>query len=192
MLLKAFALLLAYFLGSIPTGQVLSSLRTGGDLRELGSGNIGATNAFRVGGRSLGAWTLAGDMGKGILAICFAKAAFEDPGMVAFAGFLAIVGHCFSVYLAFEGGKGVATAAGVFLALSVPVGFFSLLVWVGVFWWQRKASLASLAAVVALPLLCLGVRPDLLLAALATAALVTWRHRPNIERLLAGEESAMR
>jgi glycerol-3-phosphate acyltransferase PlsY len=187
--LKLFTLFLAYGLGSIPFGLLICMGFAGKDPRTEGSENIGATNVARIAGTGLGAATLALDAGKGFLAVCLARVAFDDPVWLGVAALLAVVGHCYSVLLDFNGGKGVATAAGAFLALAPLVLLVDLVVWGAVLWWGRKSSLASLAAAGALPLLCAAWAPEYLHTALLVLVLLVYRHKNNITRLYAGEES---
>jgi glycerol-3-phosphate acyltransferase PlsY len=186
--LKLFTLFLAYGLGSIPFGLLICMGFAGKDPRLEGSKNIGATNVARIAGTGLGAATLALDAGKGFLAVCLARIVFDDPVWLGVAALLAVVGHCYSVLLDFTGGKGVATAAGAFLALAPLVLLVDLVVWGAVLWWVRKSSLASLAATGALPLLCAAWAPEYLHTSLLILVLLVYQHRSNIERIMAGEE----
>jgi acyl phosphate:glycerol-3-phosphate acyltransferase len=189
-------LLTAYFLGSIPFGLLMARLFGGGDVRKTGSGNIGATNVARVAGPLAGILTLLLDAGKGWFAVWLAVRFMHGEALaMVLAGFFAMLGHCFPVWLRFRGGKGVATAAGVFLALSpaaMLAGFILFLLVVG-FW--RYVSLASIAAAAALPLLIyllwaphFAPPQSVTLTSLAIAALVIYQHRGNIGRLARGEE----
>jgi acyl phosphate:glycerol-3-phosphate acyltransferase len=187
---------LGYLLGSIPFGYLLVRATGGGDIRFIGSGNIGATNVARASGWAVGVATLLLDAAKGFLAVWLAQR-FSNGNIrfMMFAGFAAIVGHVFPVWLKFEGGKGVATALGVFLAICWPalaaaVFLFLLVV---VFW--RYVSLASISAAASLPLLVyLLYAPRhapptaVSVSTLLAAVLVIVKHRDNIERLLAGTE----
>jgi len=186
--LKLFTLFLAYGLGSIPFGLVVCMGFAGRDPRLEGSENIGATNVARIAGTGLGAATLALDAGKGFLAVCLARVVFDDPVWLGVAALLAVVGHCYSVLLDFSGGKGVATAAGAFLALAPLVLLVDLVVWGSVLWWGRKSSLASLAAAGALPLLCAAWAPEYLQTSLLVLVLLIYRHKENLRRLMSGEE----
>jgi len=184
--------LLAYLLGSIPFGLLLTRLAGLGDIRKIGSGNIGATNVLRTGRRGLAALTLLLDFGKGLAAVLLAGS--FGPDMAIFAGFGVLLGHMFPVWLGFKGGKGVATAGGVLLALNWQVGLGALVAWIVVAAVFRYSSLAALAAgVVATPsAYWLTGRIDLTEIVGLIALLVILRHRTNIARLLRGEESKIR
>ncbi len=187
---------IGYLLGAIPFGYLLVRATGGGDIRFIGSGNIGATNVARASGWAVGAATLILDSAKGFFAVWIAGH-FSGGNIryMMFAGLAAIIGHVFPIWLKFEGGKGVATALGVFLgicwpALAAAVALFILMV---LFW--RYVSLASISAAAALPLLVYllyapGHAPPTAVSVctLLAAALVIVKHRDNIERLLAGTE----
>jgi glycerol-3-phosphate acyltransferase PlsY len=182
----------AYLLGAVPFGYLTFRLLRGKDIRAEGSGNIGAANVTRSAGLAAGAATLVLDFAKGYLAVfAAARLAEGDSWVAAAAGLAAVLGHVFPVYLRFRGGKGVATAAGVFGALAPRPVLLALLVFVIVFAAFRYVSLASIAGAGAVPvwMLLLGVssRPALL-SACATALLIIARHYSNIRRLLAGTE----
>ncbi|HEX9776947.1 MAG TPA: glycerol-3-phosphate 1-O-acyltransferase PlsY, partial [Geopsychrobacteraceae bacterium] len=182
----------AYLLGAIPTGVILTRLTGKEDIRQAGSGNIGATNVYRVAGRTLGALTLVGDCLKGVVPVLVAGQLFALTGIpLALVALAAFVGHCFPVYLGFKGGKGVATALGVFLVLSPLAILGALAVFVLVLWKWRYISLASVSAAAVIPLLVLAIERSwpLFAATLVIAAIVIWRHRSNIERLKSGGES---
>ena len=186
----------SYLLGSIPFGYLLVRLRSGRDVRSVGSGNIGATNVVRAAGWSTGVATLILDLAKGMFAVWLAGH-FSDGNIriMMFAGLAAILGHIFRVWLKFSGGKGVATALGVFLmiswtAVAAAVAVFAIVV---LFW--RYVSLASVSAAAALPLLVYllyapGHAPPTVVTAgtLLTSVLIIVKHRKNIERLMAGTE----
>jgi acyl phosphate:glycerol-3-phosphate acyltransferase len=190
------ALAIAYLLGSIPFGYVIVKLREGRDIRRAGSGNIGAANVTRTLGVAAGLLTLLLDAAKGSLAVAIAsRLAHGNMRWLMAAGLLAIAGHLFPVWLGFRGGRGVATAAGVFLLLSWKAVLAAAVVWlVAVLWW-RYVSLGSVLAAASLPLLVYvlyvpGHRPPLVVS-LGTACasiLVIVRHRANLERLAAGTE----
>lgn len=178
----------AYLLGSVPFGIVMARLFGLGDLRRIGSGNIGATNVLRTGNKLAAALTLIGDAGKGGAAVLMARAVVgEDAAQVA--GLAAFLGHLFPVFLGFSGGKGVATFLGVLLALAWPVGLAACGTWIAVAALSRYSSLAALGAAAATPLWALVfARPDLVILVLLLAALVFSKHRENIARLGAGTE----
>jgi glycerol-3-phosphate acyltransferase PlsY len=179
---------LGYLLGSVPYGLILTRAAGLGDIRAIGSGNIGATNVLRTGSKGLAAATLVLDVLKGAAALILARLWWgEEAALVA--GVAAMAGHAFPVWLGFRGGKGVATGAGVLLAAQWWLGLAALAVWLGVVALTRISSAGALAACAAAPILA-ALSGDLRLAlfAAALAALIAWRHRPNIARLLAGTE----
>ena len=179
------ALLLGYALGSVPFGLLLAKAAGKGDIREVGSGNIGATNVLRTGSKWLAAAVLLLDAGKGFAAVWLAIHFWGD--FAGGAGLGAVLGHCFPVWLKFKGGKGVATAFGACLGFGWPFGLADAAVWLVVLALTRISSLAGMSAVVATPLVALALGwIDLVL--IGTAAIVIWQHRANIRRLLAGEE----
>jgi glycerol-3-phosphate acyltransferase PlsY len=177
-----------YLLGSIPFGLLLTRLAGLGDIRAIGSGNIGATNVLRTGNKWLAAATLLLDGAKGAAAVALAtQYGGFVPGLCAGLG--AVLGHLFPVWLGFRGGKGVATGLGVLLAASPPVGAFACVVWAAVAALFRISSAAALAAFALAPLAALVVNGrNTTLLALAIAVLVVVRHEANIRRLLAGTE----
>lgn len=181
----------AYLIGAIPTGVILTRIAGGEDIRKSGSGNIGATNVYRVAGRTLGVITLLGDCLKGLLPVLVARQSQISTPAVAAVALAAFIGHCYPVYLGFKGGKGVATALGIFLVLSPKSVLAALLVFVFVLWKWRFISLASISAAAFIPafiILFTGSLP-LFCTTLAIAAIVIWRHRGNIERLRQGNEN---
>jgi glycerol-3-phosphate acyltransferase PlsY len=182
------ALVAGYLLGSIPFGLVLTRLAGLGDIRRMGSGNIGATNVLRTGNKALAATTLLLDAGKGAAAALIALH-FYGYDMAVTAAFGAFLGHLFPVWLKFRGGKGVATALGVLLALGWPVGLIACAVWLVVAAVFRYSSLAALLALASAPVAAWFLpNPQLAQLALAIAVLVWAKHHANIRRLLAGEE----
>lgn len=177
-----------YLFGSIPFGLLLTRLAGLGDIREIGSGNIGATNVLRTGSKGLAAATLLLDAAKGAFAVGLFRY-LGPPDAAIWAGLGAVIGHLFPVWLGFKGGKGVATALGVLLTASWPVGLVSCAVWLVVAGLGRFSSLAALAAMVAAPVAALFLADGKVAwLALAIAVLVIARHRENIRRLLAGTE----
>lgn len=192
MLQTALALLAAYLIGAIPFGVVLTRLAGVGDVRASGSGNIGATNVYRTFGRRLGLLTLAMDALKGLVPVLLAGGLFDfsttEVALVAVAAFL---GHCYPIYLGFKGGKGVATALGIYLVLSPLSVLCALLLFGSILWHWRYVSLASVSAAAAIPLL-VGLFEQswaLVLATLFISVMVIVRHRSNIERLRNGTET---
>jgi glycerol-3-phosphate acyltransferase PlsY len=182
-------LIVGYLLGSIPFGLILTRLAGTGDIRSLGSGNIGATNVLRTGRRGLAAATLLGDMLKGAVAVLVMKnVGGTDPALAA--GFAAVLGHVFPVWLNFKGGKGVATYIGVLIAVSWPVALSFCIVWIVVAGLFRYSSLAGLIATLVTPaLLWVFVRGNADWVFAILTALVWFMHRGNISRLLAGTET---
>ena len=190
------AAILGYLLGSIPFGLLLTRAAGLGDVRQIGSGNIGATNVLRTGNRGLAAATLVLDAFKGAAAVLLAG--YFWPGdAVLVAGFAAFLGHCYPVWLGFKGGKGVATMIGVLLGLAWPVGLIFCAVWLAIALAQRLSSLSALTAAVTAPIFAYvvwlmgwtsldGVRFAATTAVLAV--LLIWNHRANIGRLIAGTE----
>ena len=182
------AAIFGYMLGSIPFGLVLTKAAGLGDIRNIGSGNIGATNVLRTGNKALAAATLVLDALKGLVALLIARWLWgEDAALVA--GVAAMAGHAFPVWLGFNGGKGVATGAGVMLAAAPWLGVTALAFWAAVFAATRISSAAALTACVVAPVgaLLFGDM-KLTLFALGLSALITWRHKANIQRLFAGTE----
>ena len=183
----AMALLTGYLLGSIPFGLVLTRFAGAGDLRAIGSGNIGATNVLRTGRKGLAATTLLLDLGKGAAAVLIGE--WLWPGAGALGGMAAFLGPCYPVWLKFRGGKGVATLMGVVLALHWPSGLVYAGVWLGVLALLRISSLGGMVAAISAPVSAAAFgRFDLVLLLLALALIVLWKHRANIDRLLAGTE----
>ena len=184
------AFLGGYLLGSLPFGIILARLFGLGDLRSVGSGNIGATNVLRTGRKDLAAATLLLDAGKGAVAVLIA-AELGGPDTALMAGLGAVLGHLFPVWLRFRGGKGMATTLGVFWALAWPVGLAACLTWLAIAALLRYSSLASLVASAAAPIYAWVFMADLQLVqmTLILAILVWLRHHANIRRLFKGEES---
>lgn len=181
------ALCLGYALGSIPFGVILTRLTGAGDLRAIGSGNIGATNVLRTGRKGLAAATLLLDMAKGAAAVLIAWRWFPEAAGVAGLG--ALIGHCFPVWLRFRGGKGVATMMGVALGLAWPVALAYAVAWLLLLALTRISSLAGMGAAVVAPLAALASgRTELALVLAAMALIVVILHRANIARLRAGTE----
>ncbi|MBN9890043.1 glycerol-3-phosphate 1-O-acyltransferase PlsY [Salipiger abyssi] len=180
---------IGYLLGSIPFGMLLSKLMGLGDLRSIGSGNIGATNVLRTGNKAAAAGTLLLDGGKGAVAVLLARwLAGEDAAQLA--GLMAFLGHCYPVWLRFRGGKGVATFLGLILALSWPVGLMSCATWLAAAALSRISSVGALVAALMSTAWMVMLRDyDLTALTLALTLLIFWRHRSNIARLRDGSES---
>jgi glycerol-3-phosphate acyltransferase PlsY len=181
------ALVIGYLLGSIPFGLILTRFAGLGDIRAIGSGNIGATNVLRTGHKGLAAVTLIADALKGTVAVLICRSFGIEAAMVA--GFAAFVGHVFPVWLQFKGGKGVATFLGVALGLHWPSALVFAVAWIVVAAISRYSSLSALIASLLTPvaLLVFGERPMALLFAVL-ALILWWRHAENIRRLLSGAE----
>jgi glycerol-3-phosphate acyltransferase PlsY len=186
----------AYLLGSIPFGLLLSKLFGAGDVRKAGSGNVGATNVARVAGPLAGILTLALDGAKGAAAVWLAgRFANENAAWMVVAGLAALIGHCYPVWLRFRGGKGVATAAGMFLVLCPLAGLGAIGVFILVVILWRYVSLGSIAAAAAMPLLIYllwaphhAPPPIVTFGGFAAAMLVVYKHDANIQRLVEGRE----
>ena len=178
-----------YLVGSIPFGVLVTRWGGAGDVRAIGSGNIGATNVLRTGRRDLAALTLLGDAGKGVIAVVAARALWGETAG-ALAGGAAFIGHLFPVWLGFKGGKGVATALGIMLAAAWPAGLMALATWLLVLAAFRISSLSALAAAALSPVYAALVHAGSPVRSLIlfAAVLVVLRHRANIGRLLKGEE----
>ena len=185
-----YALALGYALGSVPFGLLLTRAFGAGDLRSIGSGNIGATNVLRTGRKGLAAATLLLDALKGLAAVLLANSLFPEVAGLAALG--AILGHCFPVWLGFKGGKGVATMMGISLGLGWPIGLAYAAIWLAVLGITRISSLAGMSAAIAAPIAAWATGHAGLVPILAAiAALVLWLHRGNIARLRAGTEAKL-
>ena len=184
------ALLFGYLLGSIPFGLVFTRMAGLGDIRNIGSGNIGTTNVLRTGKKSLAAATLLGDGLKGTAAVLIVSALYGQE-MALVAGFGAFLGHLFPVWLKFKGGKGVATYIGIMLGLFWPMGLLFIAIWIGMALIFRYSSLSALTASLATPVLLYFVfsRVQLAEMALLMTVLLWAKHHENIGRLLRGAES---
>jgi glycerol-3-phosphate acyltransferase PlsY len=185
----ALALLLGYALGSIPFGLLFSWAAGAGDIRKVGSGNIGATNVLRTGKRWAAAATLLFDGGKGLAAVLLAQRVWHGEDAALVAGFAAFIGHLFPVWLGFKGGKGVATFLGIMLALSWLAGLGTALSWIAAAVIWRISSLSALIAVALAPIYLLMLQQFEFAALAALLAIAIFAmHRDNIRRLLAGNE----
>ncbi len=182
-------ILAAYLIGSIPTGVIVGRMR-GFDPRAVGSGNIGASNVVRAGGISSAVMTLVGDALKGAIPVIVTRAAGFPPSTIAWVGLAAFIGAICSVFLGFSGGKGIACALGIWLAISPMAILFALAAFAVVVAISRITSLASIAAAIVLPpvVAALGLPHHYLLLAILMTALALFRHRENIMRLSRGEE----
>ena len=185
-------LLGAYLVGAIPVGYVVARI-LGVDIRGRGSGNIGATNVLRTVGWAAALATLVGDIAKGYVATWIGGWVGASPRWTGAAAVLAVIGNCWPVFLGFRGGKGVATALGAFLRITPWALIPAAIVWVSLLASFRFVSLASLCAVIGLPvaILALGYAPPFAVAGLAVAVIVVARHHENIHRLLAGTEARL-
>jgi len=181
------AILLGYFIGSIPFGLLLAKAAGKGDIRKIGSGSTGATNVLRTGSKGLATAVLILDLAKGLAAVMVAWRWFPDA--VSGAALAAVVGHCFPAWLGFKGGKGVATNAGVSLGLGWPIGVAYGAVWLAVLALGQISSVAGMSAVIAAVIAAAVLGYGRFVPVLAVIALlVIWLHRSNIKRLVAGEE----
>ena len=179
-----------YLLGSLPFGMIVTRLAGIGDLREIGSGNIGATNVLRTGNKALALATLLLDSGKGALAVLLAYLIFEEPDLLYYAGGGAFLGHLYPIYLKFRGGKGVATFLGTLLAINWLLGLFCCLTWLGATLIFRISSLSALLASLMAPVYGFFIfeNPKLALFSGLLCLMIFIRHQDNIKRLLSGTE----
>jgi glycerol-3-phosphate acyltransferase PlsY len=181
------SLLAGYLLGSIPFGVLLTKLAGAGDLRRIGSGNIGATNVLRTGRKGLAALTLLLDGAKGAVAVLIVEAIW--PGNEGLAAVGALLGHLYPIWLRFKGGKGVATFFGIMVALHWPSAIVYAVVWLGLLGLIRYSSVAGMSAALSAPVAAAAFgRFDLSILYLGFGLLIFWKHRANLERLLAGTE----
>lgn len=179
----------AYLLGSIPFGLILAHMFGYGDLRKIGSGNIGATNALRTGNKLLAFLTLIFDGGKGALAAHAGHVIDVGSDVAVWMGIWAVIGHCFPIWLNFKGGKGVATALGVVLVLDWQLGLGLLGIWLLIAFTLRLSSLAAITAFIAAPLLTWFMEKTILtVPMLLLGALIVLNHRENIGRIIQGNE----
>ena len=184
-----FLLLASYLLGSIPSVLILSKLLNKDDIRKSGSGNIGATNALRVGGRLLGALTLIFDLLKGLMAIILAI--ILEQKFIAAYGFVCILGHIFPLWLNFRGGKGVATVLGVMLGLNPLIGLLMSIIWIAIFKFFKISSVASLISLFLSIVILIVIDANYINSIFLslTLILIVYKHKSNIIRLYSGEES---
>jgi acyl phosphate:glycerol-3-phosphate acyltransferase len=183
-------LAIGYGLGSIPMGLLIARWQKGVDIRQHGSGNIGMTNVLRAVGKGAAALTLVGDLVKGLIPVLLAQAWLTSPWAIGLVALSAVVGHAYPVFAGFHGGKGVATTLGAFIPLLPGPLLIAFVVWAACVAFRRQVSLGSLAAATSLPMAALlwGASAAYVLYALLAAVLIWYRHRENIERLLAGTE----
>jgi len=184
------ALTLSYLFGSIATAVIVAKLMGMPDPRHFGSGNPGATNVLRLGGKKAAIFTLAGDILKGVLPVAFCIALNLPVIVVAAAALAAFIGHLYPVFFGFKGGKGVATAAGVLLAMAPLTGLIVTTVWLVNAIITRYSSLSALLAAISAPIVAwlIGQPVEILITITLISALLIWRHQANIQRLLAGQE----
>lgn len=183
-------LVISYLLGSIPFGLLIGKLWSKLDVREHGSGNIGMTNVLRTAGYIPALLTLIGDAGKGVVAVLLARHFLGDSSFSLLAGTLTVIGHNWSLFIGFKGGKGVATVAGVVLAFRPLAVVILLVIWLGVLFMSRYISLASIVVALCLPFVLVLFRVGWLELVLGVfvGALTVYRHKENIERLRQGRE----
>jgi len=183
-----FLLIILFLLGSIPTGLIISTLFYDCDPRTQGSGNIGMTNVWRILGPKAGIFTLFGDLGKGVLAILLMKTFSTIPIDLGIASVTVVLGHCYSAYLQFSGGKGIATAGGVILALKPLLFAVVFFIWVGVKLTTKISSLSALVSAVILVPLSYILLPEQIYTIIMLVMIITLRHKDNILRLRQGKE----
>lgn len=186
--------LLGFVSGSLPFSYLAGLFFGGKDVRREGSGNVGATNVFRVAGRKAGIAAAAGDVLKSLLPVLAARLFDVPPGWLAATGGAVILGHCYSPFLRFRGGKGVISFVAVFVVISLPATLLFGAVWLASFYRTGIVSLSSMLGAVSLPLAmaALGVEPAFLTLAIVATAFVVFKHRDNIRRIANGTESRMR
>jgi glycerol-3-phosphate acyltransferase PlsY len=187
-----FIALFGYLLGSVPTGLILTKLFSKVDPRKIGSKNIGATNIFRTAGKALGILTLVGDLLKGAAPVVIAIQWGESDLWIAISGLTPFLGHIFPIFIGFKGGKGVATALGVYLVISPIAVFIEFLIFAGIVWRWRFISLGSITCATTIPILIAFFRSDsqaYFIISVMIAALILYRHQSNISRLLQGTEN---
>jgi glycerol-3-phosphate acyltransferase PlsY len=187
-----FIALFGYLLGSVPTGLLLTKMFSKIDPRKVGSKNIGATNIFRTAGKKLGILTLVGDILKGMIPIVIASRLGLPDLWIAIAGLSSFLGHIFPIFLGFRGGKGVATALGVYVVISPIAVLIEFLVFAGIVWKWRYISLGSISCATTIPILIAFFRSDsqaYFIVSVIIAALILYRHQSNISRLLQGTEN---
>jgi glycerol-3-phosphate acyltransferase PlsY len=179
-----------YGLGSIPTGLLIARWRSGVDIRQHGSGNIGMTNVLRAVGKGAATLTLVGDLAKGLIPVLLARACLTSPWAIGLVALAAVIGHLYPLFASFHGGKGVATTLGAFMPLLPGPLLIAFVVWAACLVIRRQVSLGSLAAATSLPIVALlwGAPVAYVVYALVSTALIWHRHGENIQRLFAGTE----
>jgi glycerol-3-phosphate acyltransferase PlsY len=184
-------ILFSYLIGSIPSGLILSKLILGKDIRKHGSGNIGTTNAYRIGGKKLGILTLIADMSKAAIAVLAAELIYpENLEMKCLCGLAASVGHMYSAFMKLSGGKGVATSIMVLLLIHMPLALFTVSIFLPVVYFSRYVSLASIIASVGAAAASFGTHQQAVIATTwVMAILITIKHKENIKRLFSGTEN---
>ncbi len=193
MILNILLICFAYLLGSIPTGLVLATVVAGIDPRQGGSRNIGATNVLRTAGKTLGVVTLIGDVLKGVIPVSVALFLQRGEWWVGAVGLGAFLGHCFPIYIGFKGGKGVATSLGVYLPLAPLAVLVNVFIFASALGMSSMVSVGSITAAIAMPLLIwLGKYPlAYVILSICVDAIIIFRHRENIKRLIAGKENKL-
>jgi acyl phosphate:glycerol-3-phosphate acyltransferase len=188
--MRVLVYILSYLLGSIPFAYLFAKLKTGRDIREIGSGNVGATNVMRTAGKTIGLITLVLDVAKGATAVLLGRYLLQEPSAAAAAGFFAVLGHAYPVFLGFRGGKSVATGAGAFLMLSSFGILSSIALFILALAIFRIVSVSSILASGMFPLFArlFGAERSVVIWGTICATLIIFRHRPNIQRLIAGTE----
>jgi glycerol-3-phosphate acyltransferase PlsY len=191
-LITVFMVILSYLLGSIPCGLIIGKIFAIGDIRKSGSGNIGATNMLRVGGKKLGAFTLIADISKGLLA-CYIARKLGGDHLMLLAAELAIIGHIFPIWLKFKGGKGVATSFGVFCYCDLKIGLVCLAIWLVTFVFTRISSLGAILSFSLAPVIAYFLSQDIwvFVMVLVACILVMIRHYENIIRLVNKNEKSL-
>lgn len=185
-------IIISYLSGSVPYGLILTKMVSGIDVRKVGSGNIGTTNVLRTGNKGVAAATLFFDFFKGFLPVYIASRIGIDDTLLYVIAYAAILGHVFPIWLRYQGGKGVATALGIYWALSVPLGIFSTFMWLIITRFAKISSLSSLCMFTLAPIFtALVLSYSLALFCVAVMLLIYWTHRSNIQRLIAGEETVI-